>query len=203
MVRFKFGGRKLVIIVMFITLLGLGAHGFASPDYARTPGDFKIFSVSDTRDTVLRKLDYLAKKGEITEGTETGCFLGEAMGEKVACNFRYGKPLIGKERVRQIVVDFYEHSFTSAQLEVEALEFTRYVRTILEKTYGPPRYSRPYLFLSQLKDNQEKYTAKWLLSDKIVGVALVRNQDKLTIRIIISSLLLYQKLKEDEIQDFN
>lgn len=203
MVRLKFGGRKQVIAIMFFMLMSLGVSVFASTDYAGTRGDFKIFSVGNTRDNVLSKLGYLAEKGEITEVTEAERFLSEAMGEKVACSFRYHKPLIGKERVRQIVVDFYKHPFTPAQFEMEAREFAKYVRTMLEKTYGPPLYSRPYLFLTQFEDSQEKYIAKWVLPGKIVGVAFVRNQDTLSVRIIISSMLLYQDLKKDEIQDFN
>lgn len=203
MVRLKLGGRKRVIAIMFFMFLGLGVSVSASPDYAGTKGDFKIFNVGDTRDSILSKLGYLAQRGEITEVTEAERFLGEAVGEKVACSFRYHKPLIGKERVRQIVVDFYKHPFTPAQFEMEAQEFAKYLRTTLEKTYGLPQYSRPYLFLSQLKDNQEKYIAKWVLPDKIVGLAFTRNQDTLSVQIIISSMLLYQDLKKAEVQDFN
>jgi hypothetical protein len=203
MARHKLGGRMRVTVVMFFMFLGLGSSIFASPNYTGTQGDFKIFNVGDTRDSVLRKLSYLAEKGEVTEVAGAERFLSEAVGERVACSFRYQKPLIGKERVRQIVVDFYKHPFTPAQFETEAREFTKYLLSMLEKNYGPPLYSRPYLFLSQLKDNQEKYIAKWVAPSKIVGLAFNRNQDILSVRIIISSMLLYQDLKKDEIQDFN
>lgn len=104
----------LKTVLGLIVLLGLAGNGLAQGpstgiDYAKLKGDFKIFMIGDSRDTVQKKLNYLEEVGEITEVTGTERFLGETLGEKVSCSFCYHRSIFGADQVQQMVIDFYEH----------------------------------------------------------------------------------------------
>jgi hypothetical protein len=195
--------RMLAVIVGLAAIFGIVSEGFALPDYSKTKGDFKILNIGNTRADVLKKLTYLETEGEITGVSGTDQFQGEALGEKITCYLRYHSSFPGGERVRQIVIDFTTHHEASGEFETESKGYAQYLRAMLEKIYGPPSYARPYLFLSQLKPDQEKYWAKWVFPTKIIGIALVNKTDFIATQIIISSRLLNQELQKDEIQDFN
>ncbi len=188
-----------VVSLVILIICNMISAGYALPDYSKTKGDFKIFFIGDSKESVAKKIIYLEGIGEITCVNEDSQFTSEALGKKIICRFFYGRTLFGKERVRKIVIDFPEHQYSAGQFDIEGKEFVKYLQSMLEKIYGPPVYTSPYLFESQIKENQDKYIAKWARSTKIVGISVTLSINLIVPQIIIAN----PNLIKDEIQEFN
>lgn len=171
---------KLCLSLLFLLLISVPI--ISETDYSNIKGDFKIFCLKDSPETIKAKVNYLCENGQTDAvALDRLWFYGSMLDSSYSCKFEFYK-----EQVYAINITFYGKYITS-DLDLSLKTFIEEkLKPLFVNKYGSPTKNYGYPNIFQLKEGYITYISKWILTDKTIIIGVQQNDFCFYPKIIIS-----------------
>ena len=155
-------------------------------------GDYKVFSLGDTKETIKEKASYLVITGEIIKGNGD-YFVTKIAGETFTGHFSYYQ-----DQLYQI--SFYSEGYNAMRYDTYLKDLMLdKIKPMFSSSYGEPVNDYGYPSFFNLKDGYTRFISRWRDGDKeiIIGVSSGDFTYEGAI-LIVDTALEKQKEKDEE-----